>query len=271
MKTSLRILSFCSLALGSVVAPALAAAEATLSLNSTTTPRLVIKYKANISNGQIKPLSVVQTDARDKDIEKRARHTLTTVKVMAGGALVYHLGKELTLVEAKAVAARIAEDPRVESAEPDIRVKVAQATTNDKFSDLQWPLMDRTAAPGGANFAGAWALSKGSGVVIGVVDTGIVPHTDLIGQIVPGYDFIQDTTVSGDGDGRDHDPTDAGDYCFTEKTPKSIWHGLLVAGLLVAVADNNYGVAGAAHKSKVMPLRALGRCGGYMSDVSHCN
>jgi serine protease len=268
MKTNLRILS-CTLLLSTSLSPVAADVSNSSWLNTSTTPRLVVKYKAIAAvNGQAFPLSTVQAESREKDIVKRANMPLVAVKTMAGGALVYDLGKELSIVEAKAVAERIAADPRVEYAQPDVRVKPSQALTKDKNSYLQWPLWDRPAAPGGANFGPAWALSKGSSVIIGVIDTGILPHTDLVGQVTGGYDFIQTPSVSGDGDGRDNDPTDNGDFCEKEANPASTWHGLNVAGILVALADNNFGVAGAAHKAKVMPLRALGRCGGYMSDVS---
>src|SRR5690606_19803516 len=48
----------------------------------------------------------------------------------------------------------------------------------------------------------------------------------------------------------------------------SSWHGTHVAGLAAAVRDNAKGIAGMAPDAKIVPVRALGKCGGTMSDVA---
>src|SRR5690606_14514741 len=48
----------------------------------------------------------------------------------------------------------------------------------------------------------------------------------------------------------------------------SSWHGTHVAGTIAAVTNNNKGVAGVAHGAKVVPVRVLGRGGGYLSDIA---
>jgi serine protease len=108
-----------------------------------------------------------------------------------------------------------------------------------------------------------------------VLDTGYRPHADLVANIVGGYDFISDTFVSNDGDGRDSDARDPGDW----QTPNqcgdgdfnsypSSWHGTHVAGTIAAVTNNSTGVAGVAFGARVVPARVLGRCGGYTSDIA---
>src|SRR5439155_13027018 len=82
---------------------------------------------------------------------------------------------------------------------------------------------------------------------------------------VAGYDFIADPSVSNDGDGRDGNATDAGDYGCNGGT--SSWHGTHVAGTIGASSDNGFGVAGINWLSKIQPVRVLGRCGGYTSDI----
>src|SRR5690606_6718173 len=47
----------------------------------------------------------------------------------------------------------------------------------------------------------------------------------------------------------------------------STWHGTAVAGLIAARAGNGYGIAGVAPAARILPVRSIGRCGGYMSDV----
>jgi serine protease len=138
------------------------------------------------------------------------------------------------------------------------------AVPADEFYPLQWhyPLV---------HLPEAWdAVSASSGVVIAVIDTGIVDeHTDLQGQLVAGYDFIQDPLRARDGNGCDADPSDPGDAT----TPgASSFHGTHVTGTLVArtslaAGGGDEGVAGIAWNAHAMPLRALGVDGGTDFDL----
>ena len=88
----------------------------------------------------------------------------------------------------------------------------------------------------------------------------------------PGYDFIADTTVANDGNGRDSDAGDPGDWTPTSaadaRRSNSSWHGTHVAGTVAAVTNNAKGVAGTAFSAKIVPVRVLGICGGYDSDIA---
>ena len=142
---------------------------------------------------------------------------------------------------------------------------------NDEFYPRQWHMGDQAY---GVHAARAWQQSTGTDVTVAVIDTGILPnHPDLDNQLLPGYDFISDQWMAGDGDGRDDDPSDEGDYTETgdcedgvEATDSS-WHGSHIAGIIAAKTDNSIGVAGVAPDSKVLPVRAMGRCGGRGSDI----
>ena len=98
--------------------------------------------------------------------------------------------------------ARLADDPAVEFAVED-RLRTARARPNDTLYDSQWYLQSSEVSAIAADQA--WDIVTGDGsVVVAVLDTGIRPeHPDLAPRLVPGYDFITDPALSGDGDGRD--------------------------------------------------------------------
>ena len=79
---------------------------------------------------------------------------------------------------------------------------------------------------------------------------------------------------SNDGNGRDSDPSDPGDWNTANQCEQgdpaanSSWHGTHVAGTIAAVGNNSQGVIGVAYGAKVQAVRVLGRCGGYTSDIA---
>lgn len=131
---------------------------------------------------------------------------------------------------------------------------------------------------GGVNAPAAWAQgAMGEGVVVAVLDTGITAHPDLDANVVAGagYDFITDAFISGrEDDTRSPGGWDTGDWThvppYLDQCPASpsSWHGTHVAGTIAAVTNNGVGIAGMAYRAKVLPVRVLGHCGGYMSDVA---
>ncbi len=157
---------------------------------------------------------------------------------------------------------QIAADPNVEYVEVDQIMKPLMTPNDTHYATYLWGL--QSGVPG-IKADQAWNTTDGSGVVVAVIDTGYVTHSDLGANILPGYDFISNTRVSGDGNGRDADPSDPGDYYRNED---SSWHGTHVAGTVAAVGNNNKGVIGVAYGAKVVPVRVLGRGGGYTSDIA---
>lgn len=184
------------------------------------------------------------------------------------------------------LAARLAAMPEVEWAVPDQRRRAAAALPNDPYlgdnqtqvtpAAGQWYLRAPTTTLVSAiNAVGAWDITTGSpAVTVAVLDTGVrLDHPDLAGKLWPGYDFVVDRDTANDGDGRDADPSDPGDWTSSgecsagEPAYASSWHGTQVAGLIGAATDNGLGIAGAARNVMLLPVRVLGRCGGWDSDI----
>lgn len=160
-------------------------------------------------------------------------------------------------------------DPYVQYADPVLR-KHARALPNDPFYPQQWGLNDPVA---GVNAESAWNLQTGSaGITVAVVDTGILPHPDLDGRVLAGYDFISDADRARDGDARDPNPRDEGDWidageCDGLPAQNSSFHGLFVSGIIGAATNNGVGIAGMDWRANLLPVRALGECGGTDDDI----
>lgn len=194
--------------------------------------------------------------------------TVSPVRTLSTGADVIRVDRALDATESKQLFVELMKDPNVLAVEPDVRVKPL-FVPNDPLYAQQWHYKN---GPGGINAEPAWDITKGSGIVVGVIDTGITPHSEFAGQLVPGYDFIADIDTAADGDGRDADPNDPGDWTAAGECTffdeDSSWHGTHVAGTIAALSDNGSGTAGVAPNAKIQPLRVLGKCGGYISDIA---
>jgi len=254
-----------SFALGLMMLAPLAA----LAAGGDFTDRIIVKYRTTTGAA-----AAADTQMRATELPAaRLGVALKRVRTTALGSQVLKVDRKLSLDEARRLAADIAaSDPNVEYAEPD-RMMRALLTPNDPRYNEQWHYSESTA---GINAPLAWDKATGTGVIVGIVDTGYRPHADLSGQILQGYDFISDTFVSNDGNGRDSDASDPGDWINVndcgpgdpDQNYPSSWHGTHVAGTIAAKTNNSLGVAGVAFNAKVVPARVLGKCGGYTSDIA---
>ena len=189
---------------------------------------------------------------------------------------VAYTSKRMSRVELSAYARKLEQDPKVASAEIDERVMPQQAFPDDPdYAPRQWNLQSVGSGAGAANFAGAWGVATGAGVIVAVLDGGYRPHADLNPNMLTGYDFISadpdgSFTTANDANGRDSDATDPGDWSsHGDCAPaNSSWHGTHVAGIIAAVTHNHAGVAGAAFDARLLPVRVLGVCGGFVSDIA---
>lgn len=159
--------------------------------------------------------------------------------------------------------------PSVLTVEPDYRATIALAPNDPSYSSEQWDMSDAARASGdySVHAPTAWDLTTGDpSIVVAVLDTGITAHAELSGRTVPGYDMVSDPSSSNDGDGRDSDASDPGDYGCIGST--STWHGTHVAGTIGATGNNGTGIAGLNWQSKIQSVRVLGKCGGGFVDIA---
>lgn len=244
---------------------------------------VIVKYKANGNWSRPSP---------DQPLELPApRHAQKINKALGlnstdGRVLDQHIqslrAKGLSSSE---LASRLSKLPDVEWAEVD-KINRAHALPNDPFlaNNLpsatprvgQWYLRTPSAqTPSAIDAIGAWNITTGNpNVIVAVLDTGIRPdHPDLRDKLVPGFDFISDPFVSFDGNGLDSNATDPGDWTSDNMCAQGLageassWHGTEVAGLIGAATNNATGIAGVGYNVRILPVRVLGRCGGYDSDI----
>ncbi len=170
------------------------------------------------------------------------------------------------MYELEAIARKFETDPGVRYADP-VRRAIAYRVPNDPLYSQQWALENMSAST-------AWDAGTGSSsVTVAVVDTGMLDHPDLAGRVLPGHDFIVDVDSARDGDARDGNPRDEGDWtddgdCSGFGAQPSFFHGLFIAGQIAANANNDLGIAGLDWAAKILPVRVLGKCGGTFDDIA---
>ncbi|MBB3061627.1 S8 family peptidase [Microbulbifer rhizosphaerae] len=233
---------------------------------AAVTDRIIVKYKNSSQMGIASSMS----RAALENASHLAGTELKHMRRLATGAQLMRFNGRKGKTELAEIISRLQQDPNVEYVEPDLLLQPMAIPSDPRYNE-QWHYFESTA---GLNLPSAWDTTQGEGVVVGVIDTGYRPHADLVDNLLPGYDMISDSEISRDGDGRDSDASDEGDWtpanaCYSGSPARnSSWHGTHVAGTIAAATNNGIGVAGVAYKAKVVPIRVLGRCGGYTSDIA---
>jgi serine protease len=263
----------CLLALAALTAAP--ASPASISgLPEPTTQRLIVKFRSPMPGAGVETESV-RGAGRVSRLAADSGVALAYVRPMALGAHVVAFDHPVPLSEARAIARRLAGRAELEYVQPDHRMR-AQFVPNDQYVSLQTYLRDDAA---GISAFSAWDVATGSAnIVVAVVDTGYRPHAAMAGRILPGYDFVSDPIVANDGDGRDADASDPGDWITrTDLTSShtfdgcdienSSWHGTSTAGIIAANSNDAVWTAGIDWAAKILPVRVLGKCFGDDSDI----
>jgi len=169
------------------------------------TDRLIVRLAGG---APAKAKSAADRQAIAARLSERTGEAMRPLRVMGDGAQVMQLRRRLKPAEVAALVARAGTDPDILEIAPD-RIIFPALVPSDPLHASQWYLGEAN----GINAPAAWDITTGSpDLVIGIIDTGKLPHDDLVGRWVGGYDFVSLAARSNDGDLRDADPTDPGDW-----------------------------------------------------------
>ena len=252
---------------GKLFCAAVVAAFGVCAIAHAQTARLIVMLKPDVVKSASTP------KARIEKLGAATGIALSQLREMSLGADVVVV-KGASDADAAAIAARLAAEPDVAFAEVDRRRHAFQYAppVNDLFA-LQQPYLRND--PTAISAYAAWDVTHGSSsIVVAVVDSGYRPHAGLAGRFLPGYDMISDPDMAADGDGRDADASDPGDFVTASEATgdcpahDSTWHGTSVAGIIGANTNDGGWTAGIDWAARILPVRVLGKCGGYDSDIA---
>jgi serine protease len=246
--------------------------------SSTQSVAVIVKLRKNGDGSVLLKLSA-GTD-RVAALAKRTGLTMTLKREISEAMLANTI--ELQGASADRALEMLRADAAVEYVSLDRRRFPHATNPNDSLFAGQWYLKDTEISA--VNAINAWDRELGqAGVVVAVLDTGVLyDHPDLGrgdrgGKLLPGFDFVSASHMVNDGNARDSDPSDPGDWVnSTDKDNEvysdcdvatSSWHGTRVAGMVGAITDNTTGVSGLSWNSFILPVRVLGKCGGTDSDI----
>ena len=276
-------LCVCGPSLASEFNPALTEPAAGVEYSSG---RVIVKFRGTVATAPAAEKVTAQNIATQKVAALSARSGITFKQARRlGPALqVLEIAAPATIANVDAHLAILRADPDVEFAEADLR-RFPHAVPNDPLFAGQWYLQNSALTPSAVDAVNAWDLTTGSsGVIVADLDTGVrYDHPDLLrasegGRLLPGFDFIRELGKGerrrrlgpgsfrsrrlGDGGGG----VERGVRLLPAGRQFLAWHACF-AGIIGALANNSRGIAGLGWNGWILPVRALGKCGGSDSDI----
>jgi serine protease len=258
------------------------------------TQRVIVKFRDN-AIGLSEAAQPTVIEMRMRALAQRQAVALQLARSVSGRTHAFWLPRPMRGRDLDLLLRRLSADPAVEYAVADGR-KYRAAIPNDPLFNQApetgqwWLTTPNSTFVSAIDGPAAWALTVGDpSIVVAVLDTGAMfEHPDMGraaegGKFLPGYDFVGGVgtadaiRVANDGDGRDPDPSDPGDWVSSadRRDPvfsdcdvsDSSWHGVHIGGIIGARTNNGVGVAGIGWNTLVLPVRVLGKCFGYDSDI----
>jgi serine protease len=259
---------------------------------------LIVKLKDAPTHEQAQGLREHPDAVRWRRVLDGAALQPRQMRAVGAASQLLSFDRTLSAHEAAALADALRRRPEVEWVVPNERERRLQAVPNDPgyralpgsgFSEPQWWLQSHSGSDANAledrrrgvpGFPAAWATSGGTGAAsarVAVLDTGITSHPELSGRVLPGYDFVSVVEYANDGNGRDADPSDPGDWVSQDdladpafdgcSVEPSSWHGTVIAGQIAGQTNNLSGVAGINWNGRIVPVRVAGKCGADVVDI----
>jgi serine protease len=267
--------------------------------------RVIVHMKSPISSGRVTTLatsSEVLSVQHAQALGARLGLALSDGRTLGPDTQVLFVQG----LSSEALAQRLRTDPAVAWAAPDQRRFISAAPNDPLYGSVQpgtvtpavgqWYLRAPTVAePSGIDVETAWGvalplLSSRAAVVVAVLDSGVrLDHPDFSGKLLSGYDFVDQDygptgnplgtfITAGDNDGWDADPSDPGDWVTSADSlgsgvlsgcsaSDSTWHGTQTTGIVGAATNNAMGMASVGASLQVLPVRVMGKCGGWDSDI----
>ncbi|MCX7905106.1 MAG: S8 family peptidase, partial [Elusimicrobiales bacterium] len=246
------------------------------------TDKIIVKLKRKTSfsnfSKKIKTLSLQNVTKLSVDLQKD------------DDVFIIQLDNFKNINELNYIIERLSKEIEFDYIEP-LKVARPAFVPNDPFYSNQWHFGSSSQYPSAINLGLAWDITKGSSSsIVAILDTGILNHSDLSSsKFLAGYDMISFSSIANDGDGRDNNPQDPGDWCSVSErnnnSPNNLcydpncapncnsqinssWHGLFVTGIIFEDTNNSNMGAGINWYGKVLPVRVLGKGGGYVSDIA---
>jgi len=121
-------------------------------------------------------------------------------------------------------------------ASPNYYLYPAATHPNDTLYGGTSPTIGQRALKGtyGINAPATWDITTGAkGINVGIIDSGIATHDDLNANLLPGWNYVNNTSNTDDNEG----------------------HGTRIAGIVGAVGHNNTGIAGVCWEVSLVPLK----------------
>jgi serine protease len=258
------------------------------------TPRVIVKFREQMA-GASATRQAFNVQSRIGELSTRQAVPLKLARSVSDRTHALWLERPLRGRELDRMLKRLAADPSVEYAVADRRKYRAAIPNDPLFNQVPetgqwWLTTPNSTIVSAIDGPAAWDLTIGiREIVVAVLDTGaLFDHPDLGradqgGKFLPGYDFIGGAgsadaiKVANDGDVRDLDASDPGDWIdasdvrdplFSDcEMSDSSWHGVHIAAIIGGRSNNGEGGAGIGWNTPILPVRVLGKCFGYDSDI----